>query len=326
MVHLVQISNGTSRCVGLVEEPRIRCLEGVESVYALVGASLHSAVSLSEYVRARATGDLLDYDAIYFGRSEWKLLCDKISGSRVERPGLAKAQEALREGDTLVVWKLGRLGRSVKNLWIWWECFTSRACSSKASQTPSIPERHPDASSSMSWPASLRWDANCSNRYERRTVPAQRSATLRYLGCRLLIRLRPHRKWGPRVNGVAADVSLDKTTYQLNEDVPLHLAVENFNAAGSVRAWEICLGRTEYGPICVCIYLDPKHMTLTKQASGLLSPADWANAVGQHLVTQSKQHNSNKVTAEFTVTPDARHGCHTICIYITIPPLCYSDC
>lgn len=46
------------------------------------------------------------------------------------------------------------------------------------------------------------------------------------------------RKWGPRINGVSADVSLDKTTYQLNEDVPLHLAVEDFNAAGSVRAWD----------------------------------------------------------------------------------------
>jgi DNA invertase Pin-like site-specific DNA recombinase len=35
---------------------------------------------------------------------------------RAERPGLVKAQEALRDGDTLVVWKLDRLGRSVKNL------------------------------------------------------------------------------------------------------------------------------------------------------------------------------------------------------------------
>ena len=41
---------------------------------------------------------------------------DKISGSRAERPGLIKALEMLREGDTLVVWKLDRLGRSVKNL------------------------------------------------------------------------------------------------------------------------------------------------------------------------------------------------------------------
>ncbi len=41
---------------------------------------------------------------------------DRLSGSRAERPGLEKALEMLREGDTLVVWKLDRLGRSVKNL------------------------------------------------------------------------------------------------------------------------------------------------------------------------------------------------------------------
>jgi DNA invertase Pin-like site-specific DNA recombinase len=45
-----------------------------------------------------------------------KIFDDKISGSRAERPGLAKALELLREGDTLAVWKLDRLGRSVKNL------------------------------------------------------------------------------------------------------------------------------------------------------------------------------------------------------------------
>ena len=41
---------------------------------------------------------------------------DKISGSRAERPGFAKALDMMREGDTLVVWKLDRLGRSVKQL------------------------------------------------------------------------------------------------------------------------------------------------------------------------------------------------------------------
>jgi DNA invertase Pin-like site-specific DNA recombinase len=45
-----------------------------------------------------------------------KIFDDKISGSHAERPGLAKVQEALRDGDTLVVWKLDRLGRSVKHL------------------------------------------------------------------------------------------------------------------------------------------------------------------------------------------------------------------
>jgi DNA invertase Pin-like site-specific DNA recombinase len=45
-----------------------------------------------------------------------KIFEDKISGSRAERPGLTKVLEMLREGDTLVVWKLDRLGRSVKHL------------------------------------------------------------------------------------------------------------------------------------------------------------------------------------------------------------------
>jgi DNA invertase Pin-like site-specific DNA recombinase len=45
-----------------------------------------------------------------------KIFDDKISGSRADRPGLLKALEMLREGDILVVWKLDRLGRSVKNL------------------------------------------------------------------------------------------------------------------------------------------------------------------------------------------------------------------
>ena len=45
-----------------------------------------------------------------------KVFDDKISGTRAERPGLAAALALLREGDTLVVWKLDRLGRSVKNL------------------------------------------------------------------------------------------------------------------------------------------------------------------------------------------------------------------
>lgn len=41
---------------------------------------------------------------------------DAISGTRSKRPGLDKALELLRKDDTLVVWKLDRLGRSVKHL------------------------------------------------------------------------------------------------------------------------------------------------------------------------------------------------------------------
>jgi DNA invertase Pin-like site-specific DNA recombinase len=45
-----------------------------------------------------------------------KIFDDKLSGSRSDRPGLAQALAILRDGDTLVVWKLDRLGRSVKHM------------------------------------------------------------------------------------------------------------------------------------------------------------------------------------------------------------------
>ncbi|WP_312926157.1 recombinase family protein [Atlantibacter hermannii] len=41
---------------------------------------------------------------------------DKISGKTSERPGLKKLLKALSPGDTLIVWKLDRLGRSMRHL------------------------------------------------------------------------------------------------------------------------------------------------------------------------------------------------------------------
>jgi len=41
---------------------------------------------------------------------------DKISGKSPDRPGLKKVLRMLSEGDTLVVWKLDRLGRSMRHL------------------------------------------------------------------------------------------------------------------------------------------------------------------------------------------------------------------
>ncbi len=45
-----------------------------------------------------------------------RIFSDKISGAKTARPGLQEAVEYVRKGDTLVVWRLDRLGRSLKHL------------------------------------------------------------------------------------------------------------------------------------------------------------------------------------------------------------------
>src|SRR2546430_15650391 len=45
-----------------------------------------------------------------------KLFTDTTTGARLERPGLQAAMNHLRAGDTLVVWRLDRLGRTLKHL------------------------------------------------------------------------------------------------------------------------------------------------------------------------------------------------------------------
>ncbi len=44
------------------------------------------------------------------------IITDTMSGAKAERPGLTAAFEHLRAGDTLVVWRLDRLGRTLKDL------------------------------------------------------------------------------------------------------------------------------------------------------------------------------------------------------------------
>src|SRR5688572_26446593 len=45
-----------------------------------------------------------------------RIFDDVLSGTKTQRPGLDLALDVLREGDTVVVWKLDRLGRSAKDL------------------------------------------------------------------------------------------------------------------------------------------------------------------------------------------------------------------
>ncbi|HEY9696121.1 MAG TPA: recombinase family protein [Trichocoleus sp.] len=57
----------------------------------------------------------LQHDALQSAGCD-KIFSDKMSGAKSDRPGLKKAFDFAREGDTLVIWRLDRLGRSLKDL------------------------------------------------------------------------------------------------------------------------------------------------------------------------------------------------------------------
>ena len=74
-------------------------------------------MALIGYVRL-STGSqklALQHDALNAAGCE-RIFDDHASGAKTDRPVLTEALAYLRAGDTLVVWKLGRLGRSMRHL------------------------------------------------------------------------------------------------------------------------------------------------------------------------------------------------------------------
>jgi DNA invertase Pin-like site-specific DNA recombinase len=73
------------------------------------------------YVRvSKADGNQstdLQHDALLAaGVEDARIYTDKMSGRHDQRPGLDACLKSLRSGDTLVVWKLDRLGRNLRHL------------------------------------------------------------------------------------------------------------------------------------------------------------------------------------------------------------------
>src|SRR6186713_358422 len=107
MTRLVQIRNGHGRRVALVEEPHLRLLDEFNSVYALAAAAIASRTPLIGLIRKHATTDSLEYDPVYYGKSDWKLLppvdhphepaACLVSGTGLTHLGSAKDRQAMHE-------------------------------------------------------------------------------------------------------------------------------------------------------------------------------------------------------------------------------------
>lgn len=69
------------------------------------------------YIRVfkQKQNEALQRDALKEAKCE-KYFSDKITGSKFERKGLEELLAFVRPGDTVIVWKLDRLGRSLKDL------------------------------------------------------------------------------------------------------------------------------------------------------------------------------------------------------------------
>jgi DNA invertase Pin-like site-specific DNA recombinase len=69
------------------------------------------------YARVSTTEQNLDLqrDALEQAHCD-RIFTDTVSSAKDDRPGLAQTLSFVRKGDTLVVWKLDRLGRTMKGL------------------------------------------------------------------------------------------------------------------------------------------------------------------------------------------------------------------
>ena len=91
---------------------------GEGAVYITAAAlSGHRAIAINSAGQAiYASSDALSDALRKAGIADDRLYSDTASGKDADRKELLACLKALREGDTLVVWKLDRLGRSVKQL------------------------------------------------------------------------------------------------------------------------------------------------------------------------------------------------------------------
>jgi hypothetical protein len=105
MTRLIQIKKGNVRRVAMVEEPNVRLLEDCSSIYELAQIAIDAEKKLSDVAHQTLRDDRLDYEPIYAGRSEWRLLpaidhpqesaCCLVSGTGLTHIGSARGRQSM---------------------------------------------------------------------------------------------------------------------------------------------------------------------------------------------------------------------------------------
>jgi len=109
-VRLIQLRKGAERVVALVDEPRLRLIDGVPSIYALANEGIRQGSKLSALAQQKARAGVLDYDSVYEGRSDWRILpaidhpeepaCCLVSGTGLTHLGSARDRQAMHSRDS----------------------------------------------------------------------------------------------------------------------------------------------------------------------------------------------------------------------------------
>ncbi len=126
MMRLVQIRRGDVRAIALCDEPRLHVLGGFTSVFDLAQAAIAAGAPLVDLVREREVVARLDYDAIYTGRSDWRLMTPidhpheparcLVSGTGLTHLGSAAQRQQMHEAaeseltDSMKMFRLGLSG------------------------------------------------------------------------------------------------------------------------------------------------------------------------------------------------------------------------
>ena len=75
MIRLIQLRHAKhGRHVAVVEERQLAVLDGSDSIYALAQSAIAIKKTLTEIISAARRGETMDYDTIYRGESDWRLL------------------------------------------------------------------------------------------------------------------------------------------------------------------------------------------------------------------------------------------------------------